>query len=241
MSFSIGFTNTDEIKNMIALVGDRDDDFAKNILNKIFLSITTHNYSDIMPIFQSLLNDSRIDVNYSTFYNTVIYNKVEMVELLLKDSRVELLNDTRNPIASAAMNGHTKLVKLLLADGRLDPALYDNYAIIIASQYGRVDIVKLLLADPRVDPTTKNNKAMRRAVENNHVEMIKLLIPRVDLSTIKDERILKIAKKMNKTKDDAMKKINELMEKHQINGVFRNDQGDLSIISNSQIISMKIQ
>ena len=46
---------------------------------------------------------------------------------------------------------------------------------------------------------------------------------------------------MNNTKDYAIKKINELMEKHQINGVFRNDQGELSIVSDSQITSMKIQ
>jgi len=241
MNLSIDFTNIDEIKNMIALIGDRDNDFAKNILNNIFLSITKNDFPDTMPIFQSLLNDSRIDVNYTAFYNAAMCDKIDIVELLLKDSRIELSDDHCNLIPQASVNGNIELVKLLLNDGRLNPAAHDNYAIITASRYGRINIVKLLLVDPRVDPTTNNNKAIRGAAKNNHIEIIKLLIPRVDLSKISDQKIITIAKKMNKTKDDAIKKINKLMEKHQIDGIFRNDKGELSIVSDSQITSMKIQ
>jgi hypothetical protein len=101
---------------------------------------------------------------------------VEIVKLLLKDSRVDPSNEDNYAIRWASENGHTEIVKLLLKDNRVDPSDKSNSAIRWASENGHTEIVKLLLKDSRVDPSDKDNYAIRWASENGHTEIVKLLL-----------------------------------------------------------------
>ena len=78
-----------------------------------------------------------------------------------------------------------------------------NYAIRLASENGQLEVVKLLLSGSRVDLTVHDNYAIKSASYNNHMEFVKLLIPRCDLSTITDVKILDSAKTIMVPDEDS--------------------------------------
>ena len=57
------------------------------------------------------------------------YGHIEVVELLLKDSRVDPSDCNNTAILWASSNGHKEVVELLLKDSRVDPSDDDNLAI----------------------------------------------------------------------------------------------------------------
>ena len=75
---------------------------------------------------------------------------LEVVKLLLADSRVDPAYDDNYAIGMSSENGHLEVVKLLLPDKRVDPTADDNYAIRLASENGHIEVVKLLSSDKRV-------------------------------------------------------------------------------------------
>jgi hypothetical protein len=106
---------------------------------------------------------------------------VEMVERLLKDSRVDPSLHL-NHCFNRAFNGeHLEVLKLLLADPRVHPQRYHNVLIGPAAD-GDVEIVKLLLSCPRVDPSINNDETLKVTILYDQVETMMLLLadPRVD-------------------------------------------------------------
>ena len=75
---------------------------------------------------------------------------VEVVELLLKDSRIDPSVSRNWIIRYVCENGYIRVVRLLLGDSRVDPSANDNYAIRSASYNEHIEIVELLLKDIRV-------------------------------------------------------------------------------------------
>lgn len=167
--------------------------------NFAIISASEKGYVDIVKI---LLSDSRIDPTIRKDAPIGFASRnghTAVVELLLKDPRVNPGADRNYAIVYACENNHLEIVKLLLRDSRVDPGAYNNIAIKTASRYGHcTEIVKLLLQDPRVDPSVDDNIAIKDALRNNnHLNIVKLLIPRIDLSTITDTKILDIAREIN--------------------------------------------
>jgi len=105
----------------------------------------------------------------------------DVVELLLKDSRVDPGARDNEAIRYAAYYGHKKTVELLLEDSRVDPSAVNSQAIIFAAKNGHKDVVELLLRDPRVDPSAKDNWVIRLAAKNGHKDVVELLL--------KDDRV----------------------------------------------------
>jgi ankyrin repeat protein len=99
-----------------------------------------------------------------------------VVELLLKDARVNPADHTNHAIQLASFNGHKEVVELLLQDTRVDPSDLRNRAIQLACKSGNTSIVKLLLQDKRVDPSAENNSSMQLACSNGHNEIVELLL-----------------------------------------------------------------
>ena len=122
---------------------------------------------------------------------------VEIVRLLLADSRVNPGVKRNTPLYHAVVYNHPEIVGLLLKDDRVDPAHYNNEFICRASQYGYVEIVKLLLADPRVDPTMIANRSIIQAINRGHVEIVKLLLAdgRID-PCCDNNKVLKVAARL---------------------------------------------
>lgn len=139
-----------------------------------------------------LCDKYRNDVDPATQNNQAILRAsenghVEVVQLLLNDSRVDPSDNRNIAICMACKHGHANVVKLLLCDERVNPSDNKNELIQNACRSGRVNIVKLLLSDSRVDPSANNNTALRMAScykWNERVEIMQLLLKdkRVDPS-----------------------------------------------------------
>ena len=114
---------------------------------------------------------------------------LEIVKLLLTDSRVDPSDWNNLAIIWAAMNGHLEVVKLLLTDPRVDPGDQYNLAIVRAAEKKHLEVVKELLKDPRVDPSEYYYNAIRNA-QYGHLEVVKLLLtdPRVYSSYNQNKR-----------------------------------------------------
>ena len=75
------------------------------------------------------------------------YGQVDVVKLLLHDSRVDPSADNNYAIRTASFNGHAEVVQLLLQDPRVDPSDRENDAIQFASsggifEHGTINLVQ---------------------------------------------------------------------------------------------------
>ena len=97
----------------------------------------------------------------------------QLVERLLKDSRVNPKDINSYSLRMASKNGHLQVVYLLLQDSRADPAADNNFSLVsgtqtrkksynlneIAARNGHYKVVDLLAADQRVSLTDQDCKA----------------------------------------------------------------------------------
>jgi ankyrin repeat protein len=74
----------------------------------------------------------------------------EVVELLLKDRRVNPSVDNNFAIRRASYYGHKEIVEILLKDNRVDPSDMGNEAMWHAQWNSNYEIADLLLKDNRV-------------------------------------------------------------------------------------------
>ena len=82
-------------------------------------------------------------MNYLKLRQTTRGRQCEIVQLVLKDKRVNPGADNNQLIKRALMDGHVSIVMLLLADPRLDRAAVAKGVFLSASQKGQIDVVML--------------------------------------------------------------------------------------------------
>ena len=167
-----------------------------------------------------------IDLNTENF---------EAVRLLLQDNRVDPSADNNYAIRKASENGHTEIVKLLLQDYRVNPADVNNYAICSTSLNGHTEIVKLLLQDNRVNSSNLNGVIVW-ASGKNHTEIVKLLIPFIDISKIKNEKIINLFKEINKEKTKVIKMDNTDTVENLNNNITEKELNELRKLMNNKIM-----
>jgi len=177
---------------------ERDIEKLKEEITYLFFYLLDHNEPKYAVIIYKKYKDY-IDIAKANNYAIRWASKngqTNVVELLLKDERVNPAADDNYAIQLASQNGHTEVVKLLLKDPRVNPAANENEAIGLASENGHTEIVKLLLKDPRVNSADDDNYAIRAASINGHVEVVKLLLsdPRVNF-TVNHKKLMKLALK----------------------------------------------
>lgn len=100
------------------------------------------------------------------------FGHVEILELLLKNKRLQVAVSEGDPLWEACHNNHFDVVKMLLADGRFDP----NDAIRTTCDHGYANILKELLRDPRITPNCMDDYPIRAAAANGHLDCVKLLL-----------------------------------------------------------------
>lgn len=117
-----------------------------------------------------LLDDERVDPTFKkniALRHATTNNNIRVVELLLKDKRIE----PGHCIRYAAYGGFLEIVNCLLQDPRVDPSADNNIAIRYATERNHIEIVKLLLEDSRVGV----EEALEVAQRFNRSELIHLL------------------------------------------------------------------
>lgn len=160
-------------KNREALV----DIFDHLVLNNKYHGIITH----IIKYGKINLDMSR---NYNIIVDSVRYNKLEIVKILLDDKRIDPSIKNNKAILVAVENDNFPMIMLLLTDTRVDPSDQNDKSLVLACTNGNYDIVKILLEDTRVNPANCNNYAIKIASENGNIDIVKLLLldKRVDVS-----------------------------------------------------------
>ena len=135
-----------------------------------------------------LLKNKRIDPKTWIYPPGSIYNSplvvaserghMSVVDILLKDPRVDPGIQYSAIIKIAARQGNYLLVKALLKDHRVNPNSYGKFkpALIGALEHRHMHVVDILLKDPRVDPSIQNNDAIQIAAEKRNIPAIRILL-----------------------------------------------------------------
>jgi len=141
----------------------------------------------------------------------------KLVELLLKEPKINPTIEDNTPIRVATINGYLDIVNLFIADERADPAkgipfaeagpmlnnLVDallkkvspqsiNTVLQWSATNGYSDLLALILRRPNTDPSVSDNAPIRFAVKNGHTNTVILLLAsgRVDPSANNNEAII---------------------------------------------------
>lgn len=94
--------------------------------------------------------------NNTAFHSACVKGDLELVNLLLKDKRID-----------ASCNAH---------DGIANRRDEHEYAIRQSAKAGQTDIVKRLMKEPSVDPSYRSNFALKWALSGGHDDVVKLLL-----------------------------------------------------------------
>ena len=138
-----------------------------------------------LGIFHFLVEYSFIDPSvheHCILINACVHGDVQLLDLLLKDPRVNPAAIQNLAIRSASRNGHLAVVDRLLREPRVDPAAMGNYAFLWACECGHLPVVNRLLEEPRVDPSAERSVAIIRASKYNMLDVVERLLqePRID-------------------------------------------------------------
>lgn len=128
------------------------------------------------------------DYDNAAIIEAANYNAVEVVRVLLADSRVNPGAKTSEALLRAAMNGHIEVVKALLESPEVNPL--ESCALTFAASNGYPEIVKILLRDPRVKGKYNQAEVLDCAFQSDNGNVIKVLLkelridPREDLNDL---------------------------------------------------------
>lgn len=159
-----------------------------------------------LAVIEQIIENSNLP--YGTEFLKIACHKgfTDVVEILLKSSKVDIHADEHIAFKLACGNGHAACVKKLIDKG-VDPSTENNYgilyaenaevaslllsypqvnphpdnphgidALILASIHGKLDVVKVLLKDKRVDPTVLMGACACWAYGKNHMNVVDVLL-----------------------------------------------------------------
>ncbi|KAI9341153.1 ankyrin repeat-containing domain protein [Obelidium mucronatum] len=133
------------------------------------------------PIHWAVINGHTEVDEDNLLLEAVSFGRVGIVEVLLKDSRIDPTSNDNVAFQAACEEGSLESVKLLLAASpSVDPSMDNNLPIRIASRDGNSELIKFLLSDPRVDPTANNHEALLEACTEAHTEATMRVDPAAD-------------------------------------------------------------
>ncbi len=133
-------------------------------------------------------------VNTYTIYYLIIYNKIDMMCVLLKNGIVPY----PDMILDTIRCGTTQMLDFILTNSKAD---LTDACIVSACDIGRVKIVKRLLDDPRVNAGVESNKPIRLAAKKGFHKIVRMLLARSDVDpTVDDNYALRKACKLGREK-----------------------------------------
>ena len=123
-------------------------------------------------------NDNRFDLsanNNKSIINAIVGGHLNIVEMLLKDKRVDPSAKHYFPFNLACTKGKHLILKVLLKDKRINSIEKINYGLLLATYYIQVNCVKILLKDERVDPKSFYCNAYFIACTRKSFELTKII------------------------------------------------------------------
>lgn len=144
-------------------------------------NIKTHNTYYYLKNISQHRHD--LDPSADGDYGIIIASQcghVELVKMLLEDSRVNIKNKMYSAIEEACKYGKKEVVELLMKDPRVD---INDYQIIYAAfEEDQKEIVELIINNDKFDPSKENNNIFIKACISGYTEIVKKLLrdPRVN-------------------------------------------------------------
>ncbi len=146
--------------------GDLDviDSFVRDPALKIKQVICTAVLNGWFIVIARLIDDERFtaSMRHQVFHEACAQGHTSIVDLLLKDPRVDPRAGNSAALRYAAEKGRYDVVQLLLADPRVDPTAENNEALRLARMYSHRDVVNLLVQDERVKRSMKRIRRVYR-------------------------------------------------------------------------------
>jgi putative methionine-R-sulfoxide reductase with GAF domain/ankyrin repeat protein len=150
---------------------------------------------DISKVLECILEYSKVtnEKLENLFRSACRKGHIKIVEILLKEKRINPSAHLCDAFRGACVSGHIKIVEILLKDKRVNPP---TWTIQVASKHGQTKIVEILLQDSRFDPSALNNQAIRDAAREGNTEIVAMLLKdsRVDPSAGDNDAIQCAAK-----------------------------------------------
>jgi len=116
-----------------------------------------------VDILRLLLSEPDVDVNATIGYETALSNAVrnghnEVVEILLKDERIQVNQNKGVALFTACESNKLDAVRLLLQHPDIDPNLeYDsNSPLMIACEKGYIEVVRLLFQSAKINVNSEH-------------------------------------------------------------------------------------
>lgn len=141
--------------------------------NNCALEIAIHKFH--WKIVVQLLKDPRIGgaVGNEVLVAAASYNRLEIVEILLDELKIDPSENYNLAIQVACTSGCLQIVNKLLEDKRVDPSDDQNQALRLTCARGHILVLERLLQDDRVDPSDVNNDALKKARSRDIVNLLK--------------------------------------------------------------------
>lgn len=131
---------------MVELLLEYSTDIEKSLIENLFTEAVEKNQLKIVSIFlkkKDIYFDT--DYIYNALERAVLYNYIDMVELLLQDPELPLYKSKYEDIfLNAVDNGYVNIVDLMISNNRYMSEETMNIAMLIASDKNYNDILKLI-------------------------------------------------------------------------------------------------
>lgn len=134
-------------------------------------------YTEIFK-FLSQYIDPTVKDNYC-LKKVTCNGHVGILELLIKDKRIDITWNHNYALRWTAHNGHYKCFMLLYSLPQVGVNDWSNEAVRWSCTNGHDKIVEVLLKDKRVDPSQYDNEALFYAAKRGHYNVIKLLLQHI--------------------------------------------------------------
>jgi ankyrin repeat protein len=132
------------------------------------------------------------------FQTACFHGQVDVVELLLADSRCNPGAQSSVSVSEAVKGGNLQIMKLLLQDPRVRPEEQDTQPLCLASGFGDIEMLKLLMADHRIRDQLYDHfefggyieDPLSEACLSGAVDCVKFLLDYIDPSIDNNNAIL---------------------------------------------------
>jgi len=141
-------------------------------------------------IVERVLQDQRVEPDLKSFRTACEHpNALPIVELFLKDGRIDPSGDKMRPLERAISRESINIAHRLLDDERVVAKLHESRALEFACSGDNFELFERILSFPKVDPNFPDGQPMRNALRRNKMNFLMRMLehPKIDIDARDDD------------------------------------------------------
>lgn len=144
----------------------------------------------LTQVLKEILQMKNIQLDYYAMMMTALRsNKLDIIQLLLEKSDIDLTYDNNYYIRYTVTNSKIEAFRLLLKHPQTTKEAKEA-CLRISCIKNRMEFINLLIAED-IDFSTQNNKPIKYAIKNNNIDVVKMLIQKINLTPELKAELLK--------------------------------------------------